>query len=300
MPGVTAALSKTVVFIFSEDGQNALGTGFLVGNPVPGRPGRFVPLIVTARHVVGDRDVIMARFSLSSGGSTGFVKYNLAAQRVSNDCWVHPDPGVDVLIFRTAHFEHIDYQQVPVDMIATKAAFTEDDIKPSDRVIFPSMLSHFMGTTRNFPVTRDGTIALVADELIPLTFDIGATKITTQQELILLDATSIPGASGSPIFLWPGPRIVRNAFNMGGGKPWLIGVMHGFYGSAREILKINTTDAARVIEMFAENSRIAIVFPSWRIHDILESTALVQRMAEIATSIPTDAPPIPDAVTPSQ
>ena len=108
-----------------------------------------------------------------------------------------------------------------------------------------------------------------------MSYALGSTIVETKQEAILVDATAVPGESGSPVFLWPGPRLSGNAFAIGGTKPFVLGVLHGFYpAQPREVITIQT-DAKQV---FAENSNIAIVFPSWRLREIIESSAVVARI----------------------
>ena len=135
-----------------------------------------------------------------------------------------------------------------------------------------------MGLTRNYPVIRDGSIALIPNERIPLEYEVGDKHISTEQHVVLIDATSIPGASGSPVFLWPGPRIKHGAFTLGGIQPWLLGIMHGFYPAAREVSGIQVS---KIVPVFEENSGIAIVFPSWRLIEIFESDKVVNRINEV-------------------
>jgi hypothetical protein len=288
MPSIVETLTGSIVFLFDGNRKTPLGTGFVLGYPVAPGSQRVIPLIVTARHVIGDRAVVLGRFSTRTGGTTGFVEYDLDATRKDNDAWVHNDDGVDVLVFRTSHYDQLNYNVVPLSAVASKQTVVDEDIKATDRVVFPTMLSNFMGSTRNYPVTRDGTIALIPEELVPLEFEVGARKIKTQQEVIFLDATSIPGASGSPVFLWPGSRLKNNAIMIGGGQAWLLGVMHGFYpAEPREILRVQTTGTW---ELFAENSRIAIVFPAWRILEILDAPNTKLRLDELISEIPPESP----------
>jgi len=46
-----------------------------------------------------------------------------------------------------------------------------------------------------------------------------------------------------------------------------------------EILEVQTSDTKK---MYSENSGIAIIFPSWKLHDILESKTLIDRVQGIA------------------
>lgn len=280
MVDFATVLSNTVVFLFDEDSQGPIGTAFVVGYPVPEKPDAFVPLVVTAKHVVGDRKEVVGRFSTISGTETADICYDLTYMLEEGDVWEHPDAGVDLIVFRTPHIKKFAYQPFPVDLIASGKKYKEEEIKATDRIMFPCLLVNFMGMTRNYPVVRDGSIALIPDELVPLEYKVGTRTIRTEQQVVLIDATSIPGASGAPIFLWPGPRLKSGAFTVGGTRPWLLGIMHGFYPSApRELISVEISSVAPA---FAENSGIAIVFPSWRLLEILNSEKLVKRIDDIA------------------
>lgn len=279
MTDVISSISNTVIFLFAGEPPSPIGTGFIVRYPVPDQTNALVPLVVTAKHVVGDHNTLLGRFSTQAGKSTAFVRYDIGKLKADKDYWEHSDKGVDIAVFRTPHFEQTSYQPFPLDLIATKEIFKTEEIRQTDRVIFPALLTNFMGSSRNYPVTRDGIIALIPEEKVPLKYKVGSTEIVTQQEVLLLDATSIPGASGSPIFLWPGPRIKNNAFTFGGTTSYLLGVMHGFYpATPRDLIDV---EPAKTAQMYAENSGIAIVFPSWRLREILGLPQLANRIAEI-------------------
>lgn len=276
MPDIFSTLTSTVVFLFAQGGQIPIGTAFVVGLPVPDKDGAIVPVIVTARHVLGDHQKVVARFSTQEGNQPLGVEFDLAKLREEGDFWPHPDDGVDIVAFRTPHFENTRYAPIPLDLVASREVVQSEDIKQSDRVVFPCLLVNFMGQARNYPVLKDGSIALIPEENVAMEYVVGSRNISTRQSVIFLNAISIPGASGSPVFLLPGPRIKANAFNLGGGKPFLLGIMHGFYPAApRDVIEIQTSEVRR---LFQENSGIAIVFPSWRLREILESARVKERM----------------------
>lgn len=281
MNGIMEFIASTVIFLFSAgNNPQPIGTGFIIGYPFQDKKGSIIPLVVTAKHVLGDHKKVLARFSTQEGSSTAFVQYDIDTMKKDNDYWEYPgDDGVDIVVFRSLHFEGTKYQPFPIDLIATKKTFEENAIRQTDRVIFPSLLINFMGSAQNYPVIRDGSIALIPREKVPMEYKVGSREIVTKQEVILVDATSIPGASGSPIFLWPGPRLKGNTYEMGGTKPYLLGIMHGFYPAfPREVLEVQTSDTKK---MYSENSGVAIIFPSWKLRDVLESKTLKDRMQEI-------------------
>lgn len=276
------AISSTVVFLFAGKPPKPIGTGFIVGIPLPNDSAKYVPVVVTAKHVLGNHDTVFARFSWTGEKSIGMAEYDIGAQRAHNDYWEHPDNGVDIAVFRTRHFKEASYQPLPLEMIATKEAFADEDVKVTDRVIFPALLVNFMGMARNYPVMRDGTIALIPDEPVAMQYKVGTRTIQTAQEVILLDAISIPGASGAPIFLWAGPRIKKQTFAVGGTKLYVLGIMHGFYPAIpRDLIEAET---ATTQFMYAENSGVAIMFPSWRLREILDLDEFKQRISAIEAS----------------
>ena len=160
-------IASSVIFLFDEDGEDPIGTAFIIEYPVPGKSGLRVPLVVTAKHVLGDREVVTGRFSTKSGIVPVHVEYPLADFRRQGDVWEHPDEGVDLVIFKTPHLDETVYVPIPVEAIASRETYAEEDVKATDRVIFPCLLTKFMGTTRNYPVIRDGSIALIPDEPVP-------------------------------------------------------------------------------------------------------------------------------------
>jgi len=240
---------------------------------------RYVPLVVTAKHVIGDHAEVYGRYTPLDGRKPVTVEYDLAEFRKSGDLWEHTDSGVDIVVFRSPPFDQTKYQPIPLDLIASRQDFTDQHIQSMDRIIWPGLLVNFMGSERICPVIRNGTIALIPTESIPMKYMIGNAAVETRQELILIEGTAVPGASGRPVFLWSGPRVVGPAFNSVGTKPYVLGVLHGFYpASHRQVLEINLT---KTVTMYGENSGGAIIFPSWRLREIIEFSQVKLRFEQL-------------------
>lgn len=282
MNDIGSLLASVVIFLFSGNGTTPIGTAFVVGYPLPIPRQGYVPIIVTAKHVVADHSRVVGRFTSTVDGKTVSVPYDLSKLRVDGDLWEHEDTGIDIVAFRSPHVSEARYEFLPLDLIASRADLATEGIQTTDRVVFPSLLVNFMGTTKNYPTIRDGSIALIPDEKVPMQYQIGNRVVKTSQEVLLLNATSFPGASGSPIFLWPGPRLKNGVFAVGGTRPLLLGVMHGFYPALpKEVVEVNVT---RVKRYYQENSGIAVVFPSYRVREILESTRVKSRIDALIAS----------------
>jgi len=276
-------LASTVIFLFAMNGGSEvpIGTAFIVGYPVPGHADQFVPLVVTARHVIGDHRVVLGRFNTRDGSATATIEYDIDAMKASGDYWEPEDAGVDIVVFRTRNFQTTAFELLPLDLIASREDFQAAAIQATDRVIYPSLLVNFMGTARNYPITRSGSIALIPDEAVPIRYRVGSHEVETRQEVILIDGTAVAGHSGSPVFLSPGPRLVGGVFDAEDSRPLLLGVLHGFYPTVAGGLGPVPTSADAPQPGFSENSDVAIVFPSWKLREILESDAVRTRVAEL-------------------
>lgn len=279
MSDIGTMLASCVIFLFSENGISPLGTAFIVGYPTPNNQKEFIPIVVTAKHVIANQSKIVGRFT-SKEGKTLFINYDLTKIKSDGDLWEDEnDNGLDIVAFRTEAPTDADFATFPIADIASRDDFKTEEIKATDRIIFPSLLLNFTGTTKNYPVIRDGTIALIPDTKIDMKFKSGGQLIQTSQEIILLNAASFPGASGSPVFLFPGMRIKNRAINTGGGKALLLGVMHGFYPAQEK--EVNEHDVTKAKYSYSENSGIAVMFPSYRIRELLEGNKIKQRIDKL-------------------
>ena len=250
-------------------------------------------MIVTAKHVVNGQKRITLKFKAkeTSKAKTVAIPYDLAELKSAGDLWEHSDPTVDLVVFRTMVPEEADFQVIPMSLVASRKTYEDSDIKETDRVVFPSLLVGLEGLSRDYPVVREGTIALIPEEPIPFG--------TSRSELVLINAAANQGSSGSPVFLWPGPRINRGTFTIGGSAPALLGVVEGFFNSIpRELRAIDTvskqpvplglttnTDPPHPIFLgFAEDSRIGCYTPAWLLREILEGGGLGGRMKALGAS----------------
>lgn len=302
-PTLSLILTKTIVFLYEDkepiDTAKVQGTGFIVGYPVPGKQNRVIPLIVTAKHVLTGRSSIVVRYSPASGATPVFRKYNIEELRKSGDFWEHPDEGVDVVAFRTLFFEDTKIETIPMELIASKNVYQSENIDVMDRVMLPSLMVRFPGSTQNYPIFRDGTIAMIPDEPITFSYPLVGKIIETKQQVILINSTVNPGFSGAPVLLWPGPRLVHNSVLVG-TKPWLLGTVSGFFPQDNLVMDDSGKPIAVTLKQpgitgimnpeqqtmlhVAENSAIGVVTPSWRLLEILESDVVRKRIQVLVSS----------------
>jgi hypothetical protein len=285
-------VAPSIVYLYDESAtgepKNLLGTAFLVGVPAK-TPGQYVPVVVTARHVLGDRAKVLGRFNAEKGGAPRYAEYDVAALKQSGDYWEHPDAGVDVVAFRTPIFDGIASSLTPLDSVASREDFDRLGVDVTDKVVLPSLMQAVPGATHNTPIFRDGSIAMLAGDPIPLKFSAGSREVKTQQALILINSTVNEGYSGAPMFLWPDKGTSAS------GHPLLLGVVHGYYHTVRRVVDeagnpVATTGSAQSASgakegMFVrENSAVGIAFPAWRLREILDSAAVRRRVDAVTAS----------------
>lgn len=201
----------TVRIVGSRGGQSkSIGTGFLYAVEAPVLIGssndstsRFVPLLVTNKHVIDGCDEISVRFTLvpsnapigPDGQPVGKVyeEFRIPVAGVSVE---HPSPDIDLCGFPVAgllnlaaarglevrhHFLNPSYKPD----VALRAILRA--IEPIAMVGYPSGI---WDSVNNAPIVRRGSTATH-----PL------VRYENKPEF-LIDAACFPGSSGSPVFLF--------------------------------------------------------------------------------------------------
>jgi hypothetical protein len=138
---------------------------------------------------------------------------------------------------------------------------------PGDETFMIGRFIGHEGRQRNTPTVRFGNISMMPTE--PIRRPNGKS-----QKAFLVESRSMPGFSGSPVFVWVLPMSPRPpdgrqyAQSLG---PWLLGIDCGHVNKSEEVRdasgkKIGTTQA---------NTAMSIVAPAWRLPGLLESEELV-------------------------
>ena len=235
------------------------GSAFFVSVPSadPDAKHTFVYL-VTARHVVEGTEgqEIMLRANTKEGTSI--------ALSTSKSSWsYHPtQESVDVAVLPWAPPDSVEYKHVPQSMFLTDEIIAERTIGTGDEVFLAGLFAHLSGNKRNLPIVRLGNVAMMPDEPIPTS--IGPI------DGYLIEARSIGGVSGSPVF-------VRETAGTRGGSFYLMGLIHGHWDIPPEN-KNDAVDAAGANS--GVNMGIAIVVPTNKILEVIDHYELVEKRKE--------------------
>lgn len=272
---VTDDVRKCVVFIGIKEEDNnykPVGTAFFIGRKIKSVDLMFGYLL-TAKHVIdGLRDLglkeVYLRINLDVGGA-GWTSIPIEAWRF------HPtDKSIDVAAtpFSIPHgFSHL---MIPLEMFATQEIIAKHKIGVGDEVFITGLFRHHHGQRRNIPIIRVGNLAAMNEEKI-ITKDFG------EIEAYLIEARSIGGLSGSPVFLNLG--FVRQMDGQtkfsNGAMIFFLGLIHGHFDQSSMISDSVPDKLDRV------NTGIAIVVPSHKVLEVLNHPDFVAQEEALAKII---------------
>ncbi len=164
-------------------------------------------------------------------------------------------------------------------MIATEDVIRDRDIGVGDDAFLTGLFSNHYGRDRNIPIVRVGSIAAMPGEKVEVDFFGTAVLI----DAYLLEARSIGGLSGSPVF------VVTSGFRGGGvihagPQFYLLGLMRGHWD-----VRLSAADAVITDEQRREavNMGIAVVVPASKILDLTNQPRFVEQR-QAAEASPTN------------
>jgi hypothetical protein len=157
----------------------------------------------------------------------------------------------------------------------TDASIKENDIGIGDEVFSVGLFSFAAGEKANMPIVRTGNISMLPVDQIQI--DTGGDSTFT--DVYLVEARSIGGLSGSPVFVRPTAYVVAFAgleattkvAGVSGGPPLLLGLMHGHWDiNEADINRYDLGHSRRGV-----NVGIGIVIPAKKILELLNDPDLV-------------------------
>lgn len=272
---VQPEIRKCVVYLAIKDekGDRLIGTAFFVARPekiASDQELNFVYLI-SARHVVEkgvDRSIdkkIYIRINPKEGPAD-WIPSNA-------DQWrFHPDDSlVDVAVMLWApDSEKFDYLCVPYNMAATEEVVEAQSIGVGDEVFLTGLFTSHFGKERNIPIIRIGNIAAMPEEKME-------TKIGAI-DAYLVEARSIGGLSGSPVFVHLSGGVRKGQISLGNEPIFWLGLMHGHWEA--KVRQDDTFDIDQ-FEIEKVNMGIAIVVPVTKIIETLNQDDIRKRIPAI-------------------
>ncbi|MFL5242649.1 MAG: hypothetical protein ACJ8FY_11130 [Gemmataceae bacterium] len=253
------------------------GTAFCVSIPNPGI-GRASCYLVTAKHnldgiaQLSDQGLADGKVHLRYNKSLSGVDFN--TPNVS-DWYSHPTEAqsVDVAVLPINEFINMDILFFRLDPkeVADTELIAEKQIGPGDEIFTVGLFSHRPGTERNFPVIRVGNIAGMPEEPIEVNWN-GVKRMAAY----LIEARSIGGMSGSPVFVNLGPTWETDRRE---GRFYILGLIHGHWDYPEpdvDYLSLADTDGKKK-KKGRVNTGIAIVVPMNKILEVINQPSLAKK-----------------------
>jgi hypothetical protein len=262
-------LGRATVDEKSDTASVVIGaTGFFVAHRSEFDPEIAHLYLVTAKHVTDkliNREFAV-RLNTAGSGAEGWAKGH-----ANTRFYIHPDPAVDAAVVRFSFDQSFDMAPVPTEMFLSDGEIKAGKVGPGDEVFMTGAFLKNIGSARNLPILRTGNIAMFpgSDEKIKTAMG--------EAEVYLIEARSIGGLSGSPVFV---RETVNMLFESGEhrllsapGKVHLLGVMHGHWDippGEKNALEIGDGEKGAV------NMGIAIVTPAKKILEIIGCEELLE------------------------
>ncbi len=171
-------------------------------------------------------------------------------------------------------------------MLVTPEVIQSRNIGLGDDVFLTGLFVHHAQTHRNIPIVRVGNISCMLEE-----------SVQTADGLFdayLVEARSIGGLSGSPVFVVTGGSVrqVGNSSQIGTGfECFLLGLMHGHW--------VIPYTVGRAVQNELVSMGIAVVIPSERILEALNLPELLNLRQKSKEKYIADNSLMPDAEPPT-
>jgi hypothetical protein len=290
---------KSVVFIgLKADGKFVpKATGFIV--TARDRDFTFFYL-VTAEHVISHLsaggNAIYVRVNTTNGGATDFeMPFNM--WRFHPDTAKQTDIAVTFFDARNPKAEY-DFKVIPLERGpqfwgATKEVITGSYIGPGDEIAIIGLFRSHHGADRNIPIVRIGNIASMSNEPV-------YTEYCGYTDAYLIEARSISGLSGSPVFVVRGPlgEIPNNMdpARFSARRYFLLGLMHGHFDVKN--LREDMADAGA--KGGGINTGIGVVIPCEKILEAIDQPEFVELRTMMIEKKRKEAGAKPDVISDDQ
>jgi hypothetical protein len=236
--------------------------------------------IITARHVIDwIREHLLIEVWLRVNTKSGGCEW------ICTDLsrWIcSEDPSLDVAICYGSPTETLDHMILHRHLALTPDIAQTLNVGVGSEVFITGLFANYAGDLRNVPIVRVGNLAAYPEERIPV-------RGFRQMDAFLIEARSIGGLSGSPVFYhahgshlgvfrpfapaWlspipaPQPWAEDDAKARGMISFYLMGIIHGHYN--QKAIAENEPDAIRN-DIEELNTGIAIVVPVGKILSFID------------------------------
>ena len=195
-----------------------LATGFIMGY-CEQTDGRYIPMIVTNRHVLQNCDSIRTTFTVQRSDGSPDLGHTVSVSTPQSHFFFHPNSSIDLGCFpfplSGPNGERLFFSFLQMNLIPTDSDWNSfDAIESVTMAGYPKGLRD---TVNNFPIVRRGITAT------PLNVNFEGAPT------FLVDMPCFEGCSGSPVFLLNEGGFIdtrTQCFNLGQSRIFLLGVQY--------------------------------------------------------------------------
>jgi hypothetical protein len=271
MPRIPDGALEGIIYLYpsvsdAKSDSRLGGSGFFVMDPSTVIPGQGILYAVTNAHVIEAGNTVI-RLNTRDGQADVF-------DFTERHWLLHPDKD-DIAICAMPELDpslHA-YKEINPGMLLKRHEIDAFRVGPGDDVFVVGRFINSQGKLRNIPSVRFGNIAQMPLEPI----EQGRVFGEFQQESFLVEARSISGFSGSPVFLIllaassrqePGFRLHTDVFR-------LLGVQWGYIQDWEPVRDFagRSVDTGLKVRL---NTGMMGVVPAWKLGDLLRSDVLME------------------------
>lgn len=279
---VPPEVRKCVVFIIYKNkftkADTLAGTAFFVS--IQEESGLDFVYLITAKHIIEgieekslDNKVYLRinqkdKPSITLSSSLNQWKFHPSLSKPANKPMY-----IDVAALAWApSVEIYDCLFIPSTMAVTTDVISKEGVGCGDEVFITGLFSQHFGLQRNLPIIRIGNIACMPEE------PVHTTKYGPI-EAYLVEARSISGLSGSPVFLHlSGVR--KGSLKLGRKSIYWLGLIHGHF-DLRD-MEVGDTIAQDNLYSLAINMGIAIVVPVSKVLEVLTQNEFTEARKQVS------------------
>ena len=250
------------------------GTGFLVGYDADGAR---LPYLVTCRHVAKHlKSDFVIRINTTSVNLTHDRSHVL---KVTAAQWEFPEDETVDLAATTLNLNNAAYDVVYMVLNELRA---KHEVQCGDPISIVGLFRLHAGSKRNMPIVHTGNVALLPDPREKIPLKDRATGKTIEVEGYLVEAQTLEGLSGSPVFV---RNFIRLSFGElpDGSRPLvfaevsLLGIYSGAWdGEPGEILAADRSSRGN----FRVPVGVGVVVPVEKLEHLLRDNPALKKQRE--------------------
>ena len=276
MPRIPDGALEGIIYLYpsvvdAENDSRLGGSGFFVMEPSAVIPGVGILYAVTNAHVIEGGSTVI-RLNTKDGK---FDTFDFTEQH-----WMlHPDKDdIAICAMPTLNPNLHVYKEIGPGTLLKRHEIDAFRIGPGDDVFVVGRFINSQGKVRNIPSVRFGNIAQMPFE--PIEQDRVFGKF--QQESFLVEARSISGFSGSPVFLILHASASRQelGFRLSTDVFRLLGIQWGYVQDWEPVRDSAEKPVNTGLQVRLNTGMMAVV-PAWKLGDLLRSDALREHKRKV-------------------